>query len=178
MGELAADQFASARAPGPVCCLARAGIPLSIKPIRGQIVLLKLPEQVLRRVVYVGRIIFVPRDDGRILVGSTLEDAGFDRHTTASAVRELLDFAIGWSRSWNPPTSKRCWAGLRPASGDGLPYIGGLPEVANAFIAAGHYRSGLVQAPATAVLVAQLMQGSKPRWICTVPPGPGVSHGG
>ncbi len=59
----------------------------------------------------------------------------------------------------NEADVERCWAGLRPASGDGLPYIGVLPGVANAFIAAGHYRSGLIQAPGTAVVVSQLMQG-------------------
>ncbi len=158
-GQLAAEQFCICSGAWSGLLLARAEVPIAVKPIRGQIVLLKLPEQVLRRVVYVGPHYLVPRDDGRILIGSTLEDVGFDRRTTASTVRELLDFALGWSPLLESADVERCWAGLRPASGDGLPYIGRLPGVDNAFVGAGHYRSGLLQAPGTAVLLAQLMHG-------------------
>jgi glycine oxidase len=158
-GELAAEQFAICSGAWSGLLLARAGVPIAVKLIRGQIVLLKLPEQALRRVVYVGPHYLVPRDDGRILVGSTLEDVGFDRRNTAAAVRELLDFALAWSPLLQSADVESCWAGLRPASGDGLPYIGKLPGVENAFVGAGHFRSGLIQAPGTAVLLAQLMHG-------------------
>jgi glycine oxidase len=116
----------------------------------------------LRRIAYVGQHYFVPREDGRILVGSTLEDAGFNRRTTAAVIKELLDFALQWVPALAEADFERCWAGLRPASGDGLPYLGRVPGLENAFVAAGHYRSGLILAPATAVVMAQLIQEESP----------------
>ncbi|HEV3417003.1 MAG TPA: glycine oxidase ThiO [Pirellulales bacterium] len=161
-GQLVADRFCITSGCWSGLLLARLGIPVAIKPIRGQIVLLSMPEMVLKRIVYVGPHYYVPRDDGRILVGSTLEDAGFNRQTTSAVIRELLDFAIAWVPALREANFERCWAGLRPASGDGIPYLGRLPGLDNAYVAAGHYRSGLILSPATAVVMAQLIQGQEP----------------
>jgi glycine oxidase len=130
---------------------------LQVRPIRGQIALLHLPQPALRRVVNVGKRYLVPRDEGRVLVGSTEEDVGFDKRNTDEAIADLLVFA----RSLVPPLAAAAveltWAGLRPFSADGLPYLGRVPSLSNVFVAAGHYRWGITLSPATAVAMAQLM---------------------
>jgi glycine oxidase len=161
-GQMVAERFCITTGCWSGLVLARLGVPIAVKPIRGQIVLLSMPDMILKRIVYVGPHYFVPREDGRILVGSTLEDVGFNRQTTAAVIHELLDFALAWVPALREADFERCWAGLRPASGDGLPYLGRVPGLDNAFLAAGHYRSGLILAPATAVVMAQLMQGESP----------------
>lgn len=135
---------------------------LPVKPIRGQIVLFKAETRLLKSIVYVGRRYLVPRNDGHILVGSTLEDVGFDRRNTDEAVVDLTEFAWTMLPALREASIVRTWAGLRPASADGLPYLGRVPGLANAFIATGHYRSGLYLAPATAVVMSQLIRGETP----------------
>jgi glycine oxidase len=141
---------------------AKLGMHPAVKPIRGQIVLLNSERPVVRGIVYAGknfRHYFVPRDDGRVLVGSTEEDVGFDKRTTAAVGRELLDFAIRLAPTLADAQVEQSWAGLRPYSADGLPYLGRAPHLNNFYVAAGHYRWGLALSPATAVVMAQLMRG-------------------
>jgi len=141
---------------------AKLGLRPAVKPIRGQIVLLNPQRPVVRGIVYAGdnfRHYFVARDDGRVLVGSTEEDVGFDKRTTAAVTHELLDFAIRLAPTLADAPIEQTWAGLRPYSADGLPYLGRAPELKNFFVAAGHYRWGLALSPATAVVMAQLMRG-------------------
>ena len=163
-GPIVAEKFCITSGAWSGGLLSKLGVHLGIKPIRGQIMLLKTPEPILRRVIYAGPHYFVPREDGRLLVGSTSEDVGFDRRVTSEAVRELLDFAIDWIPELRSAEMECCWAGLRPASADGRPYMGRVPGLQNAFVAAGHYRSGLILAPATAVLMAQLIRGQQPEF--------------
>jgi glycine oxidase len=161
-GQIIADQFCITTGCWSGLVLARLGIPVAVKPIRGQVALLSMPDVILKRVAYAGSHYFVPRDDGRILVGSTLEDVGFNRHTTSAVIQELLEFALRWVPALREAEFERCWAGLRPATADGLPYLGQLPGLDNVYVAAGHYRSGLVLSCATAVVMAQLIQGEQP----------------
>jgi glycine oxidase len=136
---------------------------LPIKPIRGQIALLKTDAPVIRRVVHEGRHYLVPRDDGRVLVGSTLEDVGFDKRTTTSAIQSLLDFAISRVPALQGADVERCWAGLRPGSPAGQPFMGRIPDFANAFAAVGHFRWGLYLSPGTATVMGQLLCGETPQ---------------
>jgi glycine oxidase len=139
--------------------LGRLGISVGMKPVRGQMVLLGGPRPNLRRIVNDGPRYLVPRGDGRVLVGSTEEDAGFDKRTTAEGVSDLLDFAVRLAPGLKSMQFEQCWAGLRPATLDGLPYLGRLPGLDNAFVAAGHFRSGLQLSPGTAVVMSRLIQG-------------------
>jgi glycine oxidase len=135
------------------------GLRLATRPIRGQIALVRLPRPPLTRVVNRGLDYLVPRDDGRLLIGSTLEDAGYDPRTTPDAIATLLAFGAEMLGDLGCGAVEKAWAGLRPGSADGLPTIGLIPAVTNAVVAAGHYRAGLHQSTGTAVLVADLIGG-------------------
>jgi glycine oxidase len=137
--------------------LSQLGIRLEIEPVKGQIVLLRTSQPTFRSVIQVGCEYLVPRNDGRILVGSTEERAGFDKRNTAEAVGDLIRLAERLVPSLKHAEFERCWAGLRPYSATGLPYIGRLPQLNNASIAAGHYRYGLHLSPITAVLIRQIL---------------------
>ncbi len=143
---------------------AKLGFAIPIKPIRGQIVLLSAERPILNHIINVGRRYFVPRHDGKILVGSTLEDVGFQPQPTASGVRGLLEFALRFAPVLAEVPVERCWAGLRPGTADGLPYLGPLPGLSNGFIAAGHYRAGLHLSPLTAILMGRLIRGEDPQF--------------
>jgi glycine oxidase len=142
--------------------LGSMGIAIATPPLKGQIVLLRGERPMLRRIVEHGKNYLVPRSDGRILVGATEEDAGFDTRPTSAGVHELLEEAIRLC----PPLAKAevelAWAGLRPGSVDTRPYIGPAPGYRNLFIATGHKRAGLQLSPATAEIVADLVLGRTP----------------
>lgn len=137
--------------------LESAGFKAPVRPIRGQMVLLAAQPGLIRHVVNVGPRYLVPRPDGRTLAGSTEEDVGFDKRNTAEAIQKLLQFAAELVPALGQATFERSWSGLRPFTGDGLPYLGRVPRTENLFIAAGHYRAGLQLSPATAVVMAQLV---------------------
>ncbi len=142
--------------------LESVGVRLGVRPVRGQIALLNTGAPLIRSVVEQGKRYLVPRPDGRVLVGSTEEDVGFDRRTTATAVRELLRFASDVVPGLADAHVERCWAGLRPGSADGLPYLGPVPGFENLFVAAGHYRSGIMLSAGTGKVMAELLTGQEP----------------
>jgi glycine oxidase len=137
--------------------LMQAGYDTPLEPVRGQIVLLNAQPLPFRHVIQSGPRYLVPRPDGRILIGSTEEHVGFDKRNTAAAVAELIDFAVSLVPSLSEATYERSWAGLRPCTPDGLPYLGQVPETRNLFVATGHFRAGLQLSPATAVLMRQVL---------------------
>ena len=141
--------------------LAGLGINAPIRPLRGQIALLKTPSPILQRVISTGYEYLVPRDDGRVLVGSTREDVGFDKRTTAAAIRGLLASAAVMAPALEGADVEMTWAGLRPATPDGMPIIGAIPGHAGLWIAAGHTRYGLHLGPITGAVMAELMISGK-----------------
>ena len=140
-----------------------AGVRVPTPPIKGQIVLLKGDRPLLRRVVEHGKNYLVPRDDGRILVGATEEDTGFDARPTVLGARGLLDEALRLCPVLGRAAVEMTWAGLRPGSVDTRPYIGPAPGIENLIVATGHKRAGLQLAPATAELVVDLVLRRPPR---------------
>jgi glycine oxidase len=138
--------------------LALLGVQVQIKPIRGQIVLLRCARPPINHIIYEGPHYLVPRDDGHVLVGSTLEDVGFDKRNTTEAVDDLLQFAGDVAPALREAQLEQSWAGLRPSTVDGLPYFGRIPNLSNAFVAAGHFRSGLQLSPGTAVIMGRLIR--------------------
>lgn len=139
--------------------LGQMGIDLAVRPVQGQMVLLGGAPGMLQRVVLDGGHYLIPRRDGQIVVGSTVEDVGFEKATTGAAREELIEFAAGLLPALAGAPVREQWAGLRPGCGDGVPYIGEHPRVEGLYVNAGHYRNGIVMAPAAAELLAGLMSG-------------------
>lgn len=134
-----------------------------VHPVRGQIVLLNPGRPVIQRVVMLGKEYLVPRGDGRVLVGSTEEpEAGFEKANTADAVARLRALAVRTVPALGDAEIEACWAGLRPGSPDGLPYVGPVPGAANVFVATGHYRAGVQLSIGTSQLITDLLTGRPP----------------
>ena len=162
-GELSAGRYCVTSGAWTQMLLMQLGVSTGIIPIRGQMVMFRCGTPPFRRVLNEGPRYLVPRDDGRVLVGSTEEEVGFDKSTTEQGVGELVDLARQLIPALRDAPIEKSWAGLRPGSFDSFPYIGRVPGLDNAFAAAGHYRSGLHMAPATAVVLRELMFGAKPQ---------------
>lgn len=160
-GLLQAGRFLLAAGAWTDGLLEQVGWRPGIHPVRGQIALLHTDVPLFRRILLQGPRYLVPRPDGRILVGSTEEDAGFDKRTTAGAIGGLLAFAITLVPGLVEAHLERCWAGLRPGSPDGLPFLGPVPGLDNLFVAAGHFRAGIQLSPATGLVMKELLLGQK-----------------
>jgi glycine oxidase len=131
-----------------------------VHPVRGQIVLLKTPERVIRRVLMLGKRYLVPRMDGHVLVGSTEEpEAFFEKANTAEAVADLIGLAVRTVPALASAELVKCWSGLRPGTPDGLPFIGPVPGWANVFVATGHFRAGVQLSIGTAQAITELFTG-------------------
>jgi len=141
-----------------------AGLPQPprIEPVRGQMLVLHAPGSGIERIVMREGRYLIPRRDGRILVGSTVERAGFEKRTSDAARRELHDFAAALAPVLRDAPIEQHWAGLRPGVPAGIPYIGPHPEVAGLYLHAGHFRNGLVMGPASTELLVQLIEGEAP----------------
>lgn len=142
--------------------LAPLGAPLPVAPIKGQMLLFEAAPGLIRHVVLQTDRYAVPRRDGRVLFGSTVEQAGFD--TTADpATRERLEAdAVRLVPALAGARLAAHWAGLRPGSPEGIPVVGRHPAVSNLWVNAGHFRNGVLLAPATAELLADRLLGRVP----------------
>lgn len=134
----------------------------NIRPIRGQMLLFKLQPGVLNTIVYRNGLYLIPRRDGHILVGSTLEDVGFDKSTDMLTRARLHAEAAELLPALASIQPIQHWAGLRPGSPDNIPIIGRHPDFDNVFVNTGHYRYGVTMAPASAELLVDLMEGKTP----------------
>jgi glycine oxidase len=135
------------------------GVQLPVRPVRGQIALLSTDTPLLRRVIMMGKEYLVPRPDGRVLVGSTEEDVGFDCRPTSAGIAGLLATAQQICPALGGATLERSWAGLRPSSPDSKPFLGPVPGYRGILVAAGHYRAGLQLSPITGLVIAQSIAG-------------------
>jgi glycine oxidase len=135
--------------------------PRTVIPARGQILELEARAPLLSHVVFGGRCYLVPRDDGRILVGSTLEFVGYRREVTAGGMRDLLDAAIELLPALAESRVSASWSNFRPYTTDELPLLG-RTRVPGLLLATGHYRNGILLAPITAEIVASLALGKTP----------------
>ena len=158
-GRFYADHFCIAGGAWSQQLLSSVNCETSIEPVRGQIVQLYTQSPPFRHIIQQGESYLVPRPDGRILVGSTMEYVGFQKQNTAEGIASLLDFACSLVPDLKQATFERSWSGLRPGSASGLPYLGQVNPWENLFLAAGHFRNGLQMSPITGVLMRQLIQG-------------------
>jgi glycine oxidase len=160
--ELGADYFIVASGAWTAGLLESTGLRLPIEPVRGQMILFKGPPGLVSRItLYKGRYV-IPRRDGHVLVGSTLEYAGFEKHITQQGLQDLKRSAFELIPELAAQPIVQHWAGLRPGSPDGIPMTGPHPEIANLFINAGHFRNGVVLGPATARLLADQLSECPP----------------
>ncbi|MGD2118533.1 MAG: glycine oxidase ThiO [Chromatiales bacterium] len=157
-----ADQYAVCSGAWSGTLLAQLGTDIPVRPVQGQMILFRAkPHQVSRMVLEQDRYI-IPRRDGRILFGSTIEHVDFNKHTTDAARQELHDIAVSRFPLLRDCEIEHHWAGLRPGSPQGIPIISRHPSYKNLFVNAGHFRNGVVLAPASCRLMVELMQGHHP----------------
>jgi glycine oxidase len=138
------------------------GLHLPVRPVKGQIVLLHCEPGTVRHIVKHDDAYFVPRRDGRVLVGASLEDAGFRRGNTVAEVGRLLDAVRRMMPALGEAEIERQWMGFRPGSPDGLPYLGPVAGRRGLWVSTGHYRNGVVLAPISADLIARWIMGQPP----------------
>jgi glycine oxidase len=123
-----------------------------VHPVRGQLLALRSPSVRLKKVLRSQYGYLVPRRDGRIIAGSTLEDAGFVKQVTPQGVRQILDAALELAPALVDAKIVEEWSGLRPGTPDLLPIIGPT-DIPGLWLATGHYRNGILLAPATAKIM-------------------------
>lgn len=141
-------------------------IPVQVKPIRGQMICFNTDYRRLRHVVYCLRGYLVPRADGRLLVGATVEDVGFENALTEEGLASLVTAAVEVLPELSSLPVAEHWSGLRPFALDGFPRIGEIPGYRNAFVATAHYRNGILLAPRTATLLADaIVNGANSRYL-------------
>jgi glycine oxidase len=134
-----------------------------VRPIRGQLVHLRLDEPPVARVIWGSDCYAVPWRDGSLLVGATVEDVGFDESATQDGVRSLVQAVAALVPASRGARIQEVRVGLRPKTPDGLPAIGRSSTMRNVFYATGHYRTGVLLAPLTASLIADLVVGGRER---------------
>ncbi|MFN4289447.1 MAG: glycine oxidase ThiO [Permianibacter sp.] len=158
-GRVRAEQFVICSGAWTSRLLAGFSSSVSIEPVRGQMLLFAAHEHRLRHIVLRDGRYLIPRRDGRILCGSTLEHVGFAKVTTEEARASLLQSAYAIMPSLRDVPIELHWAGLRPGSAGGVPCIGRVSGWRNLWVNAGHFRNGIVLAPASARLLSDLLLG-------------------
>lgn len=148
--------------------LERSGVGVDVEPVRGQMLLYRAAPGMIRRIVMRDGHYVIPRRDGHVLVGSTVEHVGFDKSGTDAARRMLAQAAETLIPALGGYGIERHWAGLRPGSATGVPLIGPAPGIDGLYVNTGHYRNGVVLGPASARLMADLVLQRE----CIVDPGP------
>jgi glycine oxidase len=137
--------------------------PPFVKPIRGQLLALAMESRPATRVIWGTDCYVVPWKDGTVLVGATVEDVGFDERTTTAGLRGLLNAAVDLMPGLEHAQFREARAGLRPKTADELPAIGRSSTMPHVFYATGHYRNGVLLAPLTATLIADLVLDGRER---------------
>ena len=144
---------------------------VKVEPVRGQMICLTSQPRLTRHVIYSPRGYLVPRQDGRLLVGSTSEAAGFAKEVTVAGINQILLNALEIAPSIATLPLVDSWSGLRPKAPDGLPVLGPCGEIDGLIYATGHYRNGILLAPITGELIARtIVDGSLPTSLAPFSP--------
>lgn len=132
------------------------------RPVKGQMLsVVTTARELVRHVIRTPEIYLVPRSDGRILIGATIEEAGYDTRTDVDTIKRMHEAAINLVPALHQARVHEAWAGLRPGSPDALPILGHT-EMPGYFVATGHFRDGILLAPVTAQVMAQIITGADP----------------
>jgi glycine oxidase len=151
---IAAGSFCGTIGEDPSCGTIAIARYAPIHPVRGQMLAMRSNQIKLKKVLRSERGYIVPRADGRIIAGSTLENAGFAKDTTPDGLRTIFEVAVALAPALADAQIVETWAGLRPGTPDQLPIIGPT-DIPGLLIAAGHYRNGILVAPVTAKLIRE-----------------------
>ena len=132
------------------------------RPIKGQMLCVAMPEKdLVRHVIRAPDVYLIPRTNGRLLIGATVEDAGFDKQTVPETIQKLRKAALDLVPKLADARILEAWAGLRPGTPDALPILG-VSATPGYFVATGHFRDGILLAPVTARVLSQLITGQRP----------------
>ena len=132
------------------------------RPVKGQMLCVVMPQkELVSHVIRTPDVYLIPRSDGRLVIGATQEEAGFDKRTVPETIQRLRDAAVALAPKLGDARMIEAWAGLRPGTPDALPILGATPTPGY-FIATGHFRDGILLAPVTARVMAQVIAGEKP----------------
>ncbi|MFC0296361.1 glycine oxidase ThiO [Geobacillus jurassicus] len=141
----------------------RIGLSLSVSPVKGECVMVRTPVPLLQATVFAKNGCYiVPKSGNRLLIGATSTPGTFDRRVSAGAVMSLLHRAARLVPDIEQAEWVAAWSGIRPQTEDGLPYLGEHPERRSLFVAAGHYRNGILLCPLTGLLMADLVERKEP----------------
>jgi len=155
-----ADSYLVAAGAWSASLLADTGLSLAVEPVRGQMILFKAVPDKLRRIILNNSKYLIPRKDGHILAGSTLEYVGFNKETTDSGYQDLWSAAVEIAPFLENTPVVSHWAGLRPGSSNGVPTIDRHPDLENLVICSGHFRNGVIIGLGSARIAAELLTGS------------------
>lgn len=139
-----------------------AGAAAPARPRKGQMLSVIPRDCKLRHVIRSHQVYLVPRKDGRVIIGATVEDCGFDKTVDSAQIQQLHQKAANLVPSMGDAKILDAWAGLRPGSPDDLPIMGA-GRLPGTYVATGHFRNGILLAPITAVLMSELIQGRNAR---------------
>jgi glycine oxidase len=137
------------------------------RPVRGQMLCVAMhPRELLKHVVRSPDVYLIPRSDGRLLIGTTVEEAGFDKRIDPATIKRLRQAALALVPRLADARILEDWAGLRPGTPDALPILG-RTATPGYYVATGHFRDGILLAPITALLMAQIIDGKNPDYDLT-----------
>ncbi len=141
--------------------------PIPTRPVKGQMLCVVMPKkELVRHVVRTPDVYLIPRTDGRMLIGATQEEVGFDKQTVPETIQKLRAAALDVVPKLAEARFLEAWAGLRPGTPDALPILGAT-STPGYFVATGHFRDGILLAPVTARLMGQVIAGEKPEFDLT-----------
>ncbi|WP_423798517.1 glycine oxidase ThiO [Neobacillus sp. SAB-20_R2A] len=159
-GTILSDNFVVAAGAWAAQLMRESGLEMNMYPVKGECFSVKTERPIINRTIFSDkRCYLVPKKNGEIYIGATMIEHTFDKKVTAKGISTLLERATQIIPQIKEAAWERVWAGIRPQTGDGLPYIGVHPRWKNLFVAAGHFRNGILLSPITGKLVAELIEG-------------------
>jgi glycine oxidase len=149
---------------GLISCAGIGPHALPTRPVKGQMLCLVMPKrELITHVIRSPEAYLIPRSDGRLLVGATAEEAGFDKRTDPATIQRLHHAAVALVPKLADARILEDWAGLRPGTPDSLPILGAT-EIQGYYVATGHFRDGILLAPVTARVMADVIEGRAPEY--------------
>ncbi|RRN67787.1 glycine oxidase ThiO [Peribacillus simplex] len=165
IGEFSSENVIVASGAWSTFLLEKSGINLDTYPIKGECFSVLTDRPLLEKTIFSHGCYLVPKVGGRIIVGATVKANTFDQKVSMEGISTLIEKATQLLPAIKETEWEKTWAGIRPQTGDGLPYFGEHPAYKGLFIATGHFRNGILLSPITGVLIADIVEGkTNPEW--------------